>query len=335
MPDRGGRIEVFLASAGWSSSRRVPLAGDASQRRYERLLRGDETAVLMDAPPDRGEDVRPFVKIAWLLSGWGLSAPKILAEDGEAGLLLLEDLGDRHFAAVIAEDPGREQELYEAAVDLLVALHAHVPPAAPRYGPAEMVQVAGRVYEWYLRGAGGEGDAAGFASLLLDTLRREVPATDVLVLRDYHAQNLVWLPEREGVSRVGLLDFQDAAAGPRSYDLASLVTDIRREVRPALRDAMVARYAEAAGCEAERLRAEVALFSVQRNLRILGTFARLAIRDGKMHYLDFLPRVWELLERDLAHPIAAGIADRILADLPPPEPAILTRLAECRTVPAR
>ena len=335
MPDRAALIDAFLRRAGWGGAHRAPLAGDASQRRYERLTRDGERAVLMDAPPERGEDVRPFVRVARLLAGWGLSPPAILAEDCEVGLLLLEDLGDDLYATILATDPGRERALYEAAVDALVALHAHAPPAEPRYGPGEMVRTACRAYEWYLRGAGGEGDAADFEARVRRTLMREVPQTDVLVLRDYHAENLLWLPRRGGAARVGLLDFQDAAAGHRAYDLASLVTDIRREVPAGLRAAMEARYAEAMGCDPDRLRAEVALLAVQRNLRILGTFARLAMRDGKARYLTLLPRVWELLTRDLDHPIAASIAERVRADVPPPDPAVLTRLAECRTVPAR
>lgn len=335
MRDRAALIEAFLDGCGWGEAARVPLAGDASQRRYERLSRGAERAILMDAPPDRGEDVRPFVKVAGLLSGWGLSAPAVLSHDAAAGLLLLEDLGDDLYAAILRADPAPESDIYAAAVDVLAVICTHAPPPSPRYGPEEMTRAAGLAYEWYLRGAGGEGDARDFASSIGATLHRELPEPRTLVLRDYHAENLIWLPGRRGVARVGLLDFQDAAAGYRSYDLASLVTDIRREVTPDLRAAMEARYAAALGEDIDRIRAEVALLSVQRNLRILGTFARLAIRDGKMRYLGFLPRLWQLLTRDLAHPVAAEIAERVLADLPPPDDTILKRLAECRTVPAR
>ena len=335
MPDRDAAIATFLGRAGWGGARRVALAGDASQRRYERLDRDGASAVLMDAPPDRGEDVHPFLAVADLLSSWDLSAPTILAHDRGAGLLLLEDLGDGLYARVIAADPAAEVPLYEAAVDLLAALHRHAPPPASRYGTDEMTRAARLAYEWYLGGAGGNGDVERFATEVHAALIREMPRAGALVLRDFHAENLVWLPDRVGVARVGLLDFQDAAAGHPAYDLASLVTDVRRVVRPELRAEMEARYADATGRDPERLRAEVALLSVQRNLRILGTFARLAIRDGKMRYLDFLPRVWDLLESDLAHPIAAGIARRVRADLPPPDPSILDRLAACRTVPAR
>jgi aminoglycoside/choline kinase family phosphotransferase len=335
MPDRQGAIQAFLDRAGWAGAIRVPLAGDASLRRYERLARGSERAVLMDAPPDRGEDVGPFLAVAERLAGWGFSAPTVLAADAGAGLLLLEDLGDDLFARYLASRPGAEGELYEAAVDLLAALHRHVPPDAPRYGPAEMARAATLAYEWYLPATGRGADAGGFTRLMQDTLAREAGSTDALVLRDYHAENLIWLPERQGVGRVGLLDFQDAAAGHPAYDLASFLTDIRREVSPALRARMEARYAAATGRDPARLRAEVALLAVQRNLRILGTFARLMRRDGKPRYLGFLPRVWDLLERDLAHPVARDIARRIRADLPPPDPDVIARLAACPAIPAQ
>ncbi len=335
MPDRDALIAIFLSQAGWGAARREPLAGDASQRRYVRLVGADETAVLMDAPTDRGEDVRPFVRVASLLKGWGLSAPSVLAEDRGQGFLLLEDLGDDLYARILADEPAAESELYEGAIDALVALHRHAPPPAPRYGPEEMAAAAALAYDWYLRGASGKGDTAAFTLAVRRTLSREVPQHDTLVLRDYHAENLIWLPGRAGVGRVGLLDFQDAAAGHHAYDLASLLTDIRREVPAELRAAMEERYADATGLDVDRLRAEVALLSIQRNLRILGTFARLAIRDGKTRYLAFLPWVWELLLRDLAHPIAAEIADRVNAVLPPPTAATLDRIAACRTAPAR
>lgn len=334
MSDRGAVISAFLARVGWGQSRRSPLAGDASQRRYERLVMAGRQAVLMDAPPERGENVRPFIRVGRLLNGWGLSAPTIMAEDPAAGLLLIEDLGDDLYARQMAADPSCEGGLYAAAVDTLVEIHRHHPPEAPRYGPDEMVVAARLAYDWYLGGLGRKGDAEAFTRDLHALLSREVPATTALVLRDFHAENLIWLPERRGVARVGLLDFQDAAAGHPAYDLASLVTDIRREVSPRTRQELEDRYAQRAGRDADRLRAEVALLSVQRSLRIIGTFSRLWIRDGKPRYLDFLPRMWELLRHDLAHPVAAPIVRRVLADLPPPDPETLEQLAQCRTIPA-
>jgi aminoglycoside/choline kinase family phosphotransferase len=335
MPDRQRAIEAFLRRAGWPGAERVPLAGDASLRRYERLTLRGERAVLMDAPPDRGENVGPFLAVAGRLERWGFSAPAVLAADIDAGLLLLEDLGDDLFARYLAARPDAETELYEAAVDLLAALHDHAPPDAPRYGPPEMARAATLAYEWYLPATGREADAAEFAEVMEDALARETGSTGTLVLRDYHAENLIWLPERRGVARVGLLDFQDAAAAHPAYDLASLLTDIRREVSPALRACMEARYAAATGRDPARLRAEVALLAVQRGLRILGTFARLMRRDGKPRYLGFLPRVWELLERDLAHPVARDVARRVRADLAPPDPDIIARLAACPAIPAQ
>ena len=326
----------FLAAAGWGAARTETLAGDASARRYLRLHRpGGGTAVLMDAPPERGEDVRPFLRIGRHLETLGLSPPAILAEDAARGFLLLEDLGDDLYAAVLARAPEVADRLYAAAIDLLVALHAHAPPEglAP-YGPEAMAPLAGLAAEWYLPGVtdtpppGRAGAALVVACRA--ALERCAPETPVLTLRDYHAGNLLWLPERTGVARVGLLDFQDAMAGHPAYDLVSLLRDARRDVEPALRQRMTARYVAATGHEPDRFAAACAALSTQRNLRILGVFARLWLRDGKPFYIDLIPRVWGHLQDDLAHPALAGLREVVDQTLPEPTPAGLDRLrARC------
>ncbi len=341
MSDRDAQIRAFIDATDWAGAAVAPLAGDASNRRYLRLThpRGAATAVLMDAPSDRGEDVRPFVSIATYLASTGLSAPQILAQDHDAGLLLLEDLGDDLFANVIPANPALESSLYSCATDLLANLHTQdTPSGLLPYDPPLMADLAALAFDWYLPATTGPDTAARgrFHTAMLDALTRHAATADVLVQRDYHAQNLLWLPQRHGLARVGLLDFQDAMLGHRAYDLVSLLQDARRDVPQAIEDAMIARYIAAANQDDTAFRTAYHVLGAQRNLRILGVFTRLCLRDGKAHYVDLIPRVWGHLIRDLAHPALSKVAGIIRAHLPAPDPAILHKVkTQCATVPVR
>jgi N-acetylmuramate 1-kinase len=337
MTDRNNLIHAFITGTDWAGADRRPLAGDASNRRYERLHRGGRTAVLMDAPRDKGEDIRPFIAIARYLTGLGLSAPAILAEDHEHGFLLLEDLGDDLFARVIPRDPTQETALYEAATDVLVHLHNAAPPHGLRvYDPAVMLDMAALAWRWYLGGALSEDAAAeqAFRAAFAPVLADHASDTSVLIQRDYHAENLLWLPERQGPARVGLLDFQDAMLGHRAYDLVSVLQDARRDVPPRIEAAMIDRYVAATGQDSDAFRASYAVLGAQRNLRILGVFGRLCLMGGKAHYVDLIPRVWNLLMRDLDHPALVSVATLVTSSLPEPTPEILGRLKDrCATIP--
>ncbi len=327
MPDRDAAIAAFVLRAGWGEADRRPLAGDASNRRYLRLVRGDETAVLMDAPPERGEDVRPFVRIARHLATLGLSAPAIRAADEAAGLLLLEDLGDGLFARLATADPAMETPLYLAAAEALAALHrAPPPPDLTCFTPEVMADLARLVFDWYAPGTAPVA-AEDMTVCLRNVLARHAPEPTVLSLRDFHAENLLWLPDRSGPARVGLLDFQDAVVAHPAYDLVSLLADARRDVAEETRAATIRRFLDLTGHAEAPFAAAAAALSVQRNLRILGIFARLARRDGKSGYLRFVPRVWALLLRDLGHPALADLRETALRLLPPPETAL--REAAC------
>ena len=339
MADRLDLAKAFLNRTDWASAHSSLLAGDASNRKYFRLtLPTQETAVLMDAPPDKGEDTRPFVAIAEYLGGLGLSAPRILAADDEAGFLLLEDLGDALFARVMIQDPALEQNLYEVATDVLVELHGHAPPAGlATYDPDIMADMAALAFDWYATGADAPAQAARDQAhrMLREILTMVAPDAPVLIQRDYHAENLLWLPEREGIARVGLLDFQDAMRGHKAYDLVSLLQDARRDVPPAIETEIIDRYLAATGMNPEDFRTAYFVLGAQRNLRILGVFARLCLRDGKQGYIDLIPRVWSYLERDLAHPALAGLNTLIKHALPAPDPDKLRKLKEkCATIPA-
>jgi aminoglycoside/choline kinase family phosphotransferase len=347
--DRAAAAAAFLGRGAWGAAARAPLAGDASPRRYLRLTAASgATAVLMDADPATGEDVRPFAALTGALRERGFSAPEVLEADTEAGFLLLEDLGDALYARVCAGDPAAETTLYAAAVDLLAALHEDPPPAVatgagaahpvPPYDAAVLLREARLALEWWTAAAAGPMSAdatAEYDALVLDACAAAEPDRSALVLRDFHAENLIWLPERAGVARVGLLDYQDALAGSAAYDLVSLLEDARRDTSSELRAAMAARYVAAARARdprfcAETFAADAAALAAQRNLKIVGIFARLWLRDGKPAYLDMIPRVWGHLTRDLAAPGLAALRGFVERHVPAPDAAALARVRAAR-----
>ena len=344
MPDRTQLADTFLAGTDWADSTRTLLAGDASNRRYDRLHRPDgSTAVLMDAPPEKGEETQPFVTIAEHLTGLGLSAPRILARDTDQGFLLIEDLGDDLFVRVLRDAPADQRDalqmwLYSAATDMLARLHvAPMPDGIAAYDAPLMADLAALAYDWY-RHAGSAPDADGaqrraaFREAMFQLLSAAAPRRRVLILRDVHAENLLWLPERRGVAKVGLLDFQDAMAGHRAYDLVSLLQDARRDVPRALEDAMIDRFCAQSGLGRTIFETAYRVHAVQRNLRILGVFARLCLRDGKVHYVDLIPRVWDNLLSNFSTPALGPIRSMLLSDLPQPTPETLAALREkCAT----
>lgn len=333
---RAQAADDFCAAAGWDAPRAF-LAGDASARRYERLRRETgETAVLMDAPPDAGEDVGAFLRVDAHLRAAGLSAPAVLAADATAGFALLEDLGDGLYTRLLADAPAREPDLYAAAVDVLLHL-AGVPPLSglPVYDADAMAAAVAPAADWYrLALAGDRHGAADLTGAMAKALGALPPEPPVMILRDYHADNLLWLPDRAGVARVGVLDFQLAMLGHPVFDLVSLLQDARRDVAPETEAAMLARFAAATGRDPVALARAYATVGAQRHLRILGIFARLSLHVGKPGYADYLPRIWRDLQRDLAHPALAGLAATVARLLPPPTPGNIQRIKDqCGTIP--
>jgi hypothetical protein len=337
----------FIDRASWSGAELHPLTGDASTRSYVRLARRGRTAMLMDqprgaeaaaCPPDAstdarrklgynamarlaGPDCRPFAAVSHYLRGRGFSAPAILAHDYETGFLLIEDLGDGRFADLMAGGQS-ERPFYETAIDALVDLHAAPAPktlSVPGAGDVNLLAYDAVAMEaevlllpdWFVPAASGtklaEDARTEFVAAwrnALSLLRFDQP---VMILRDYHAENLMWIEGRAGIARAGLLDFQDALAGSPAYDLISLVEDARRDVRVELAHLMTRRYigarkARDASFDEEAFRFAAALLAAQRNTKIVGIFARLWKRDGKLRYTKYLPRMWGYLERDLSHP---------------------------------
>ncbi len=345
---REAEAKEFLRRAGWGDAVVTPMPSDASSRHYARLTRAGKTALLMDQPqsveappaPEHageaerqalgynalarlaGADTHRFQAVAEHLRARGLAAPQIHAADHARGFVILEDFGDTLFADVLS-DGSAEEDLYKAAVEVLAKLHSEPAPARLAagmplyaYDQAALLAETDLLTEWFLPLALGraatDSERAEHRALWRTALDKIAGADRVLVHRDFHAQNLMWLPEREGLAKVGLIDFQDAVAGSPAYDLISLTEDARRDVSPALAELALAHYLAAAGAQGNpadeaQLRTEMAVMAAQRNAKIVGIFARLYQRDGKPRYLALLPRVWGYLERDLSHPALAAL----------------------------
>jgi tRNA threonylcarbamoyl adenosine modification protein YjeE len=272
------------------------------------------------------EDAVPFVAIAANLREAGLAAPEIYAFESADGLALIEDLGDMTFAAALAA--GLDQGmLWNAALDVLIHLHGNRPPEAitdagfgglahemPRYDGDVLAAEVDLLCDWYwplkTGAATPKGERERFHALWRDLIeevawRAGDAATQHWVLRDFHSPNLIWRAGRAGLERVGIIDFQDAQIGHAAYDLVSLAEDARLDVPKALRDQLLERYCGAVfkdttGDDAVRFQRAVAILGAQRNTKILGIFARLAMRDGKERYLAHIPRIQRYLGWDLA-----------------------------------
>ncbi len=307
----------FTARAGWADAAVEPLPGDASFRRYFRLVRsGGESAILMHAPPPH-EDPAPFLHVAKWLNEGGMRAPAILASEPQAGWVLTEDFGNDRMRDWLDLNPKDERAAYEAAVKALAALHRLPPgPFAP-YDMAVYQREAALLTEWYCPAQGlqvdAEGYAAAWAKVLGPLLARQDPG--VTVLRDYHAENIMLLGGQASAPQ-GLIDFQDALVGHPAYDLVSLLQDARRDVTMDLETAMLVHYAHYAGVVDDDFIADYATLGAQRNAKIVGIFTRLDRRDGKPRYLAMIPRVWAALERDLAHPALEPVAHWFDANVP-------------------
>jgi len=284
----------FLAKNKLKNCQIIKIAGDASFRSYYRIFSSEKTFILMFAPP-KFEDIKPFAKVDQYLVLQGFSAPKIFSTDKENGFLLLEDLGDETYGRFLKTNQSRELELYEKACDVLLELHQKPNlKDLPSYNHALLFREVMLFIDWYIPMKNKKislQEKAQFKFLwfqLFDLLDKE---NQVVVLRDYHADNLMILPERKNSKSVGLLDFQDAVIGSKAYDLVSLLEDARRDVDQKNRELLFNYYLKKSGCNQAQFKLDYEILSLQRNIKIVGIFSRLAKRDGKNHYLDLLPRV--------------------------------------------
>lgn len=344
-------LRQFLDGAGFMEARRARMPGDASTRSYARLVRDDGPVILMNSPrrPDGAalydgksysaavhlaEDVKPFVAIANGLRAHGFSAPAIRHADLEQGFLITEDFGS--IGVVEGDPPGPIPERYEAAIDMLAALHRetlpeilpltpHVTYAIPVFDIEAWLVEIGLMLEWYMPDRGTEPapeQRAEFVAMWRHLLEKPASAPRTWVIRDFHSPNIIWLGERGGILRVGIIDFQDAVLGPAAYDLVSLLQDARIDVPEQLELTLLTRYIKARRAADEsfdpaQFAEAYAIMSAQRNTRLLGTFARLNRRDGKPQYLRHQPRIWTYLSRSLAHPALSEVRDWYAANVPP------------------
>lgn len=307
-------LDGFLAAAGWPHAEIEPLPGDASFRRYFRVRSGEDTAMLMDAPPPN-EDPGPFLRAAYWLDENGMRAPRILHAQAERGLVLLEDFGETRMRDYLDDWPADEEEIYSGAVDALKALHRLPPGPFLDYGLQEYQREAQLFIDWFVPARNlyvdGRGWTAAWQEALSPLLPRQRPG--VTVLRDYHAENIMLLGS---LDKQGLLDFQDALVGHPAYDLVSLLQDARRDVSAELEAKMLDRYLGDYAGNRDDFLADYALLGAQRNAKIVGIFVRLWKRDGKPRYLSMIARVWAAMERDLAHPALAPVARWFEANIP-------------------
>lgn len=320
----------ILHGTPWLGATARPLAVDASRRHYTRLTNAAGRSAILAHDPQPASR-KAFAAISRHLRGLGLSAPEVLATDDAAGLMLLEDLGDAVYPRVIAADPGMENSLYSTAIDALLSLSAAPPPAFPRLDAPEMARQTMVAFDWYAHQP-VPGLQARLETLFLD----ELTPPNALMLRDVHAENLIWLPDRTGPARVGLLDFQDAMLCTPLYDVVSLVEDARRDVHHDLADQLYRMAALRLGRSNDDVRREAAVLSMQRNLRILGVFARLCLRDAKPGYLAFIPRVWGHIWRALDRLGDDELSRMLDAALPHPTVEHIGTLeASCGTIRTR
>ena len=301
------KIRAFLGTNGWNTAIVQPLSGDASARKYFRLRKGKQNAVLMDASQVL-ETVTPFIRIAQHLQQLGFSTPAILARDDKNGLLLLEDFGDDLFSRLLTKQTEPEK-LFTLATDVLIALHKHpqaVPPDLRAYHPEKMLEDIELFLEWHPISETGKTE---FRTVWREILpvAHQVPTS--LLLRDYHVANLMLLPERKGIQRAGLLDFQDAYQGPVTYDLVSLLEDARYDVPAELKEKMLARYlAQLPKHERDTFETSMAILAALRHTRVLAIFERLSRHEKKHDYKKLhSPRVERLLHKALRHPTLAGV----------------------------
>ncbi|MEM9212077.1 MAG: phosphotransferase [Pseudomonadota bacterium] len=326
MIDRMDDMMAFLQTHGFGHFSIEILTADASFRRYFRGTAGTTSVVLMDAPPNTGEDVRPFLEVTEMLKDFGLSPPHIHASDAKNGFIIMEDFGDCLVARRAAEHPEEEEKIYRRAIDILAHIGSRPAPGNLQPYTRDIYhREATLVLDWYCSGIDATAKE-GFEAALDDALFGLSQMRPVLTLRDYHAENLIWRPQEDGLAQLGLLDYQDALAGHPVYDLVSLIEDARRSIPDHVTDKLMAYASEKLHLSQEDLAKDMAILGAQRNLKIIGIFARLAIRDRKPKYPSMIPHVYSLLKRDLSHPSTEHLAKWCEKYLPAPNSAVLSTL---------
>ena len=320
MGSRLDQINAFLESNQIKEKKIKAISSDASFRKYFRVA----DKILMDADPTLVDDLDAFINIDNLLISISLNAPKIYSIDKENGFLLLEDLGDNLFSKVL--NANNEESLYKKAIDILIYLHNRninqfsKNNLVENYSDEKLISETELFIEWYIKGhlniKINENQINEFKEIFSKIITSLQLKYDTLVLRDFHVDNLVLQHSRSGLRQVGLLDFQDAVLGQSSYDLISLIEDVRRPISSELKTSLIKYFIDATGYNSEQLDNEMAFYSVQRNLKILGIFCRLSIRDQKSQYMKFNDNAWQFINNNLKNPLMIDIYKWLKLNLP-------------------
>ena len=298
----------------------ISIKNDASFRRYFRI----DNKILMDADPNLGEDVNSFININNLLQDFQLNVPKIYSIDKKNGFLLLEDFGENVFSKIL--DSKNEGELYKKAIEVLTEVHKQnlnefsQTSSLEIYSIEKLLEESQLFIEWYLKKFLKldilQTDINDFTKIINKIFYSLDPKLDKLVFRDYHVDNLIYQNSKLGLKKVGILDFQDAVVGQSSYDLASILADVRRPITEELKDNLIDHFTNLTGYNLTQLKKELTFYSVQRNLKILGIFCRLRIRDNKPNYMAYNENAWINIKSNLSHPMMADLKDWLKKILP-------------------
>ena len=306
MVSRINQINDFLKSNKIETKNLIPIKNDASFRKYFRV----DKKILMDADPNLGEDVSSFININHLLTDFRLNVPEIYSIDKENGFLLLEDLGENIFSKILNSE--NEEQLYKQAIEVLAEIYKKNLEEFSNFSflekySIEKLQDESQLFiEWYLKKYLDiditDTDIQDFKEIISKIFNALNTNFEKLVLRDYHVDNLILQNSKSGLKKVGILDFQDAVIGSSSYDLISIVEDVRRPISNDLKNRLIKYFIDLTGYEVNQLEKELAFYSVQRNLKILGIFSRLNLRDNKPRYMLYNDNAWKYIESNLDNP---------------------------------
>ena len=315
MNNRDLNLYSFVLNCGFKEEDIIPIKNDASFRKYYRIK--NKKLIVMDAPPDKGESIEQFRTIADIIHSFNLSAPQIVSFDTKQGFMLLEDFGQTSFSNILNKD--NESKLYKKAIEVLIQINKQSKSKEKQLSKLKSYSIDLLVNEsllfidWYLEKREGvlisSDQKKEFIHILNDFYKNIKPQSSTLVLRDYHVDNLFYLSNQKSLKQVGLIDFQDAVIGSSIYDLVSLLEDVRRPLKTDLQNELLEFYMKGINIKAQDVEREIKFFSIQRNLKILGIFYRLSIRDKKDSYLKYLPNAVKLIRKNLQDPFFINLVN--------------------------
>ena len=315
MDNRDLKLHRFVINCGFKKEDIISIKNDASFRKYYRIK--NKNLIVMDAPPEKGESVERFKTVADIIHAFNLSAPQIISFDTKHGFMLLEDFGQTSFSHILNKD--NESELYKKAIEVLIEINRQSKSKEKQLSKLKSYSIDLLVNEsllfidWYLEKREGvlisSDQKKEFIHILNDFYKNIKPQSSTLVLRDYHVDNLFYLSNQKSLKQVGLIDFQDAVIGSSIYDLVSLLEDVRRPLKTDLQNELLEFYIKGINIKVQDVEREIKFFSIQRNLKILGIFYRLSIRDKKDSYLKYLPNAVKFIRKNLQDPFFINLVN--------------------------